>query len=278
MALASHAPPLTKVRRGAESGGPCPVSAELSRQPIDAGETASRVENNAKEPRIGPNAVLRVADALRAKSADQEGADSAPGDLTQIVFKAAGLERHLTTPPSDMVPEGDVVQLQAALHGRLGHGLADAINRDAGARTADYLLGYRIPRAAQTLMRILPAPLAAHLLMSSIGQHAWTFAGSGAFSWWRHKSGIAFQIVNCPYCRGLACEAHRGCNNRRDAPREVMQPAACSYVAATFESLFRAVVQHSTVVEETACEAFGASACRFEISWRRSPPRLHRSG
>lgn len=218
---------------------------------------------------IGPNAILRVAEALEARASDVNLTIEGGTGLTETVFAAAGLERHLRTPPQDMVPEADVIALQRALGRVLGDGRAGEINRDAGARTARYLLGHRIPRPAQWLMRALPAPLAARMLMSSIGRHAWTFAGSGTFSWQVEKAGISFAIADCPYCRGARTCSAATAKSDRQAARSAMATAACSYVAATFESLFRVLVHRSTLVEETACEAHGAPACRFETRWRR---------
>ncbi|WP_235823343.1 4-vinyl reductase [Azohydromonas sediminis] len=42
---------------------------------------------------------------------------------------------------------------------------------------------------------------------------------------------------------------------------------ACDFYAATFERLFRALVHPRASVAETACEACGDDACRFEVRW-----------
>jgi divinyl protochlorophyllide a 8-vinyl-reductase len=56
------------------------------------------------------------------------------------------------------------------------------IAEEAGARTADYIIANRIPRAVVWLLRRLPPGLAAPLLMAAIRKHAWTFVGAGAFA------------------------------------------------------------------------------------------------
>jgi divinyl protochlorophyllide a 8-vinyl-reductase len=57
-------------------------------------------------------------------------------------------------------------------------------------------------------------------------------------------------IANCPLCRGA-----------------VFPEPACAYYAATFERIFREVVATSARVSETECQANGAPACVFEVSW-----------
>jgi divinyl protochlorophyllide a 8-vinyl-reductase len=190
--------------------------------------------------RIGPNAITRLAEVLPAIA----GAERA-----EQVFAAAGLLGHWRTPPEAMVDEAEVARLHAALRTLLGDGPARTAARAAGARTADYLLAHRIPRLAQAVIERLPAAAAARLLLRAIGGHAWTFAGSGEF---RAQAGrpLRFSIRGNPLCRGAAGGA-----------------PACSYYAATFERLFRTLVHRSAQVAETACEACGDDACRFEIRW-----------
>ena len=190
--------------------------------------------------RIGPNAVTRVAEALRAEF----GPDGARG-----VFAAAGLARYLDAPPERMVDEAEVALLHRRLRESLGTAGARRIGREAGLRTGDYLLAHRIPRPVQWLLRALPAPLAARVLLSAIGRHAWTFAGSGRFRV-LHGTPLLLFIEGNPLCRGVSA----------DEP-------LCDFYAATFERLFRVLVHREATVREIACEATGAPACVFEVSW-----------
>ncbi len=190
--------------------------------------------------RIGPNAITRIAEALRR--------DGGEGQARRVFF-AAQLECHLRVEPQRMVDEADVTRLHRSLRDTLGIAAARRISRDAGLATGDYLLANRIPKLVRALLKRLPAPLAARVLMSAIGRHAWTFAGSGTFAW-RARAGIRFEIRNNPICRGATAE----------------EPL-CDYYAATFERLFRVLVSDRARVSETACEAAGGEACRFEIVW-----------
>jgi divinyl protochlorophyllide a 8-vinyl-reductase len=203
----------------------------------------------ARTARIGPNAITRVDEALR-----QFGG----GALARAVFDRAGLEHHLRCPPAQMVDEQDVIRLHHALRALLDPAAVARVARDAGERTAVYLLAHRIPRPVQAVLRRLPAPLAARVLLRAIGAHAWTFAGSGRFEvragGWRAASrgGRPVRLVlhDNPTCRGIHAE----------------EPA-CAYHAAVFERLFTTLVHPRARVVESTCAAAGADACRFEVRW-----------
>jgi divinyl protochlorophyllide a 8-vinyl-reductase len=204
--------------------------------------TAAPAGTGAMHPagRIGPNAVNRVAEVLRA---------CLGGAGTQHLFERAGLGPMLAEPPEEMVDEADVARLHHELRESLGHGMALRVARAAGTRTADYLLAHRIPRPVQWLLKLLPPAAAAAVLLSAIRRHAWTFAGSGRFE---AQAGwpVRLSIHDNPLCRG-----------------EHTEGPACGYFAATFERLFRVLVSPHAEVVETACEACGDDACRFEIRW-----------
>jgi divinyl protochlorophyllide a 8-vinyl-reductase len=186
--------------------------------------------------RIGPNAVTRLAEALGPIRADR-------------IFAAAALSHRLSDPPGSMVPEAEVTALHRAARALLGEYSADAASREAGRLTALYLLANRIPRLLQAVLKRLPARLAARILTGAITRHAWTFAGSGSF---RVLPGrpMRLAITGGPIPRAGAA----------DHP-------VCGYYAATFETLFRALVSAHTQVTEVACEAMGDPACVFELRW-----------
>lgn len=197
---------------------------------------------------IGPNAITRIAQVLPAWRGTA---------WAEQLFERAGLARHWRHPPEHLVGEDDVRALHAALRGALPAEEAAAVSRAAGRATADYLLGHRIPRPVQRLLRCLPAAVAARLLLKAIAAHAWTFAGSGQFSatrpgirGGRASAPLVLQIRNNPLCRGQHSAV-----------------PACDYYAATFERLFQVLVHADASVVETSCEACGGDACRFELRW-----------
>jgi divinyl protochlorophyllide a 8-vinyl-reductase len=190
--------------------------------------------------RIGPNAVIRLAEALDALESKA---------VTRKLFIAASLESYVHALPDAMVPEEEVIVLHHHLRSNLGADRAASVSWIAGFRTADYLLANRIPKPVQRLLKLLPARLAAFILLRAIGAHAWTFAGTSCFSW-RMGRPITLAFEDCPLCR-------------RD---RTAQPC-CSYYSATFERLFRELINADTAVRETECIAAGGGACRFEITY-----------
>ncbi len=190
--------------------------------------------------RIGPNAIIRVAEALERRVGRR---------LTAELFALAGIAAHLERPPTAMVDEADARRLHGLLRSELGEQLGTAVAREAGVATADYLLAHRIPKPVQALLRALPAPLACRVLLAAISRHAWTFAGSGRFEARAGRPALLTIRAN-PLCRG----------QRSDHP-------VCDYYAATFERLFRVLVHRDTRVTELTCEARGDDACRFELRW-----------
>lgn len=208
-----------------------------------AGTTVARADGPADTPpsgRIGPNAIIRTAEALAAH------VDAGTRDR---IFADAGLAAYLTSPPDAMVAEAEVVALHRAVRATLAPAVGDAVMRDAGARTARYLLAHRIPRPAQGVLRVLPARLAARALLALIARHAWTFAGTAEV---RVEPGRPATVTfrGSPFAR---------------LPDAVAP--ACGFYAATFEVLFRELVHPASRAVETRCAATGAEFCEFRLSW-----------
>ena len=183
--------------------------------------------------RVGPNAVIQLGAALRARL----GAHT-----TRAVFAGAGLQAMLERPPAGMVEQAEAAALFASLFARLPRDLADEIAARAGLLTAEYVMRHRIPRAARLVLKTLPAALAAPLLLGAIRRHAWTFAGTGR---------VATQA-------GVPCLIEI-------ADNPLAMPG-CAWHAAVFERLFRSLVSpHARVAQRLCCHA-GAPVCRFEIA------------
>ncbi len=194
--------------------------------------------------KIGPNAVIQLLAALSA-------AGQAP--LATAIFTAVGAGAWLTEPPGEMVDERKVARLHQAV--RRAAPNAEAILRDAGRRTADYLLANRIPKPVQVVLKMLPARLAAPILVAAIRRNAWTFAGSATFA--AHAGSLTiFEITHNPICAG-----------------ETAAAPVCAWHAAVFERLFQALVSPRARAVETRCEAAGADVCRFEVSWAKGEPK-----
>jgi divinyl protochlorophyllide a 8-vinyl-reductase len=188
--------------------------------------------------RIGPNAVLQLAPAMDRIAG--EGARRA-------LFAPLGFDP--LPDPTAMIDEARVAALHSALR-RYHPENAREIAIAAGQSTGDYILAHRIPHAAQTLLRALPARVAAPILTRAILAHGWTFCGTGTLS---ARSGppVVFTLADNPIIRG----------DHAPAP-------LCDWHAAVFERLFAGLVHPRAHAIESACCATGAPACRFEIDWR----------
>jgi divinyl protochlorophyllide a 8-vinyl-reductase len=190
---------------------------------------------------VGPNAITQVIAALNTRHGEAVCAG---------VLARAGLEHYRAHAPVEMVPEDDVSALQSAVRAELPLEAAEDVLGEAGRRTGDYLLVHRIPRFAQSLLRIFPPALASRALIGAIGGHAWTFAGSGTFRA-IPEHPLVVEIAGCPLAAG----------QKSHAP-------VCVLYAGVFQRLFEVLVSPNACAVETACAAMGAPACRFEISWR----------
>jgi divinyl protochlorophyllide a 8-vinyl-reductase len=188
------------------------------------------------EALIGPNALIQMVEALRIFWGPEE---------TRALLGSVGLSHYADTPPQRMMPQQEVAALHTRLHGMVDMQTFKSITREAGLRTADYLLAHRIPRPVQWILKRLPHGIAARVLCRAIAKHAWTFAGSGEFTYaW--SPGLVFRLRGNPLCSRISA----------DVP-------VCDYYAATFERIFRVIVSDDWRVSELHCEAQGDGCCEF---------------
>lgn len=184
---------------------------------------------------IGPNAVLQMLPLIERIGGR---------DRVDRMLAAAGIFR--VPDGTEMIPEGDAARLHRLLR-QEEPALAPELAAEAGRATARYILEHRIPRAAQHVLRVLPARWAAPVLSHAICGHAWTFVGSGDFS---TCGPWEFAIQDNPVIRG-----------------EVSNMPLCAWHAAVFQDLYRALVHPKCRCIETACGAQpGYDSCRFRIS------------
>lgn len=184
--------------------------------------------------KVGPNAIIQLADVL----ADRIGLEERAAAL-----RAAGLAHYLARDPERMTDEREAAALHLVVQARRA-GDWDELSWEAGERTAEYLLDNRIPGGAQWVLRRLPAALSARMLLRAIRAHAWTFAGSGAFSARMERGAVVISIADNPIAMPL-CPWHRG----------------------VFTRLFRELVSPRVLVRHDHCCAQGAPACTFVIGW-----------
>jgi divinyl protochlorophyllide a 8-vinyl-reductase len=193
---------------------------------------------------IGPNAVIQLIHAL-----DAAGLEPAASEI----FSEAAATDWLAHPPTAMVDERPVAAIHQAVRRLLPPQQASSILQDAGLRTGEYILAHRIPKLAQTVLKLMPASIAARMLTKAITAHAWTFAGSGKFSAKAGKT-VTFEIAANPLCAGEHADHY-----------------VCIWHASVFQRLFQTLVSPYTRVTETACGAHGDACCRFVADWTSIP-------
>lgn len=201
--------------------------------------SAAAVGDARTDARVGPNAVTRLAEALRTFT------DEA---TTRAVFARAGALELLRSPPESMVDQQAVGRLYGALHAMLELSDAQTVARDAGRRTARYLLAHRIPAVARLVIRLLPQRIASRVLLTAVSKHAWTFAGSGRVDV-QHGWPSVVTIHGNP-----------------------LAMPGCTWHVAVFDTLFTALVSSRITVTHTHCEHAGADHCRFVITPRSATP------
>ena len=195
------------------------------------------VEGRPRRATVGPNAVIQTAAALQA---------IAGAAARDAIFAAAGCRDLIDAPPQAMIDEAVPARLFAALRNHLPTTEADAVLYDAGRRTADYVIANRIPGFARALLKALPAPLAAPLLLSAIAKNAWTFAGSGT------------------------CRVAPGCPHRIEIEANPLATPGCPWHRGVFARMFEVLVDRGAHVSHGACCATGASVCQFQIRTGRN--------
>lgn len=187
--------------------------------------------------RIGPNAIIQTYHALAAHEGD-------------VIARRALREATARTPdalPAEMVDEREAIAMVHRVRQLLDERDAAEVLRDAGARTARYLLAHRIPRPAQAIMRWSPAGLAFRFLATAMARHAWTFAGSGRFEWTTDPRTL-LRIHDSPMCRDVRTSR-----------------AICDFYTGTFDTLVRTLVSPRLGVREVRCGAMGDDCCDFAV-------------
>jgi divinyl protochlorophyllide a 8-vinyl-reductase len=185
--------------------------------------------------RIGPNALTQLLPLLEKAGGPE---------LRNELLAEAGI--FALPDMTGLIEEAPVARLHQVMRAAVPD-LAPSLAWEAGLRTADYIIANRIPRPVVLLLRALPAPLAAPLLVRAIERNAWTFAGSGRFEVLSRRP-LRVAIHDNPVVRG-----------------ERSDHALCHWHSAVFERLFTRLVHRDWRAREVECCAMGHRACLFEI-------------
>jgi len=131
--------------------------------------------------KIGPNSIIQTVNALEASMGKEK---------TEALLRSIGQDHFIGNLPTDMTDESKFHALVTALDTEIGARETAAILEESGSRTAEYLLRVRIPGLFQKLLKLLPAGAAFSLLFFAISKNAWTFAGSGEFTYSTGKNPV----------------------------------------------------------------------------------------
>ncbi|NTW63043.1 MAG: bacteriochlorophyll 4-vinyl reductase [Chlorobiaceae bacterium] len=139
--------------------------------------------------KIGPNSIIQTVTALEKNFGKNEA---------EAILKRIGQGHWIGNLPTEMTDESKFHALVIALEKGIGEQKTAAILEESGSRTAAYLLKVRIPGIFQKFLKLLPPGLAFKLFLFAISKNAWTFAGSGEFSYTTAKAPQIVVRVTCP--------------------------------------------------------------------------------
>ncbi|TLU52656.1 MAG: bacteriochlorophyll 4-vinyl reductase [Chlorobium sp.] len=139
--------------------------------------------------KIGPNSIIQTVAAL----------ESAYGTAkAEAVLNKIGQGHFFGNLPTEMIEESKFHAMVTALQKEIGDTATAGILKESGERTARYLLKVRIPGIFQKLVTLLPHRLGFKLFLFAISKNAWTFAGSGKFSYSMSRPPEITVIVTYP--------------------------------------------------------------------------------
>ncbi|UAB77598.1 bacteriochlorophyll 4-vinyl reductase [Erythrobacter sp. SCSIO 43205] len=233
---------VTQGKVATEPGVPIPIKpAPIKHAPTDPVPSLSLPPLSSNEDealaQIGPHALIHAVEVMR-ELLDQ--------DAVAAVFSNAQID---AVPTGDaMVSEVDALRLHRWLAAREPFACFE-IAGEAAKRTGDYIIAHRIPKLAARVLKILPARLAAPLLMRAISRHAWTFVGAGRFTF---TGGWRFRID-------------------RRAAGDATLPAQSLFhwYAGVFERLYQRLIAPDCHCEVRGCDEAELEMCDYLITRSR---------
>ena len=139
--------------------------------------------------KIGPNSIIQTVAALEAKFGKKEA---------DTILKKIGQGHFIGNLPTEMIEESKFHAMVTSLQKELGDKATAGILKESGERTARYLLKVRIPGIFQKFVKLLPSRPAFQIFLFAISKNAWTFAGSGKFSYTMSRPPEITVIVTYP--------------------------------------------------------------------------------
>ncbi|NTW83069.1 MAG: bacteriochlorophyll 4-vinyl reductase [Chlorobiaceae bacterium] len=181
--------------------------------------------------KIGPNSIIQTVTALETRFGKTEA---------EAILKRCGQGHWIGNLPSEMTEESKFHALVGALDNEIGENKTASILEESGRRTAAYLLRVRIPGFFQKILKPLPPGIAFKLLLFAISKNAWTFAGSGEFSYTSGKKPVITVKVTYPG-----------------------RPVVGNFYLGTFEALLEELVNPKTTIKASIKKESGSILCTY---------------
>ena len=181
--------------------------------------------------RIGPNSIIQTVAALETTYGKAK---------SENMLRKIGQGYLVGNLPKEMVEEAKFHTLVGALQKEIGETATASILKDSGERTARYLLRVRIPGIFQKIVKLLPARPAFKLLFFAISKNAWTFAGSGEFSYTMNRPPEITVKVTFP-----------------------TQPVTGNFYLGTFTALLQELVNPKALVKADIRKENGYINCHY---------------
>ena len=182
--------------------------------------------------RIGPNSIIQTVAALEAKYGKSK---------TENILRKIGQGYIVGNLPKEMVEESKFHSLVIALQKEIGDGPTAAILKESGERTAKYLLKVRIPGIFQKFLKLLPRRPAFKLFLFAISKNAWTFAGSGEFTYSMNQPPEITVNVTFP-----------------------SHPVVGNFYLGTFNALLQELVNPATKIKPDIRKENGSIRCHYQ--------------
>ena len=186
---------------------------------------------NTAPSKIGPNSIIQTVAALEASYGKTK---------TENMLRKIGQGYLVGNLPKEMVEEGKFHTLVCALQKEIGDTATSGILKESGKRTAHYLLKVRIPGIFQKFLKLLPPRPAFKLFLFAISKNAWTFAGSGEFTYTMNRPPEITVKVTFP-----------------------TQPVVGNFYLGTFTALLQELVNPKTTIKADIRKENGNIRCHY---------------
>jgi len=198
--------------------------------------------------KIGPNTIIQTVRVVRERYDAERMAE---------ILRHGGQDHLIEHLPTEMVYEDEFHALVWMLIDQLGAVTTAEILDASGAYTAHYLLQHRIPKPFQHLLKLLPRDIALTLFLLAISQNAWTFAGSGKFTFVTGSDPKI--IISNP------APLQQGESTATDPGDGIYPYAICHFYAGTFETLLRILIDPQTTLQKVDCQTDADIRCGYTI-------------